>query len=210
MDLICFDMDNTLVDADKAHLLAYNKAFKKNNLSMVADKELKIRFGKLGKLIVHELFPRLSWKKINKIMEDHHKIIINGAKYMKSFPGVKPVLNKLHENYKFAVISNGRHSEIEAILKAAGFDPGLFDLLVGSDEVKNAKPYPDEIFKAEKILHLKASFMVGDTIYDIIAGKRANVKTIAVLTGNHTRKMLEKENPDYIINSLKDLLKILE
>ncbi|MBI2673476.1 HAD family hydrolase [Candidatus Woesearchaeota archaeon] len=203
-------MDNTLVDADKAHLLAYNKAFKKNNLSMVADKELKIRFGKLGKLIVHELFPSLSWDKVNKIMEDHHRIIMNESKKcIKPFPGVKSTLKKLHKKYRIAVISNGRHSEIVAVLKAAGFDPGLFALLVGSDEVEHAKPYPDEIFKAERMLCMKASYMVGDTVYDIIAGKRAGVKAIAVLTGNHTREMLEKENPDYIINSIKDLPKVL-
>ena len=32
MDLICIDMDNTLIDSDKAHILSYNKAFVNNNL----------------------------------------------------------------------------------------------------------------------------------------------------------------------------------
>ena len=32
MDLICLDMDNTLIDSDKPHIQAYNWAFKKNNL----------------------------------------------------------------------------------------------------------------------------------------------------------------------------------
>lgn len=211
MELICFDMDDTLVDADKAHIIAYEKAFKKYGLPKVPDKKLKKMFGRLGKYIVHELFPKLSWERINEIMEENHRVIIEESKrFIKPIPGVKTALRKLHKKYKLAVVSNGMHSEIETILKTSGIDVKLFDVIIGNDEVEHAKPYPDEIFKAEKILHLKASYMVGDTTYDILAGKKARVKTIAVLTGNHTRNMLEKEKPDYIIKSVKDLPKILK
>ncbi len=50
--------------------------------------------------------------------------------------------------------------------------------------------------------------MIGDTIYDIIAGKKAKVKTIAVLTGNHSRKKLQKVNPNLIINGVANLTRL--
>ena len=105
---------------------------------------------------------------------------------------------------------------IDTALNQAGWDvndPGQvvqeFDILVGSDDVAHQKPMPDEIFKAEKLAHEKASFMVGDTIYDIRAGKKANVKTVAVLTGIHNLSLLWQEKPTMVVKSVKDLPSIL-
>jgi len=42
-DLICFDLDNTLINSEKAHVTAYNFALKKNGFN-------KVPFGKLVKL----------------------------------------------------------------------------------------------------------------------------------------------------------------
>ncbi|MEK6826684.1 MAG: HAD hydrolase-like protein, partial [Nanoarchaeota archaeon] len=72
-----------------------------------------------------------------------------------------------------------------------------------------SKPWPDEIMKAEKLMRHKARFMVGDSIYDVMAGKKAGVKTIAILSGRYSRKQLEMVNADYILERFNDLLKIL-
>ena len=45
MKLVCFDMDNTLVKSDKIHIIAFNKAFQKNNLPKANPKNLKNLFG---------------------------------------------------------------------------------------------------------------------------------------------------------------------
>jgi len=47
--------------------------------------------------------------------------------------------------------------------------------------------------------------MVGDSIYDIQAARKAKVKGIAVLTGDHSRSMLKKQKPFMILNSVKGL-----
>lgn len=208
--LICFDMDNTLIDADKLHVTAFNKAFKKNNLKAPNPKKLKKLFGKLGILIVKDLFPKLRHKEILKVLEDHDNFVYKETKkYAKPFKGVKKTLKKLKEEYKLGVISNCKHKEILEILKAAGLEKKLFDVIIGNDDVKHGKPWPDEILKAEKLTHVRAAFMVGDTIYDIMAGKKAKVKTIAVLTGNHSRKMLKKYKPDYTLKGIHEIPKVI-
>ncbi len=205
-EVICFDMDNTLIDADKIHVVAFNKAFKKNNLKAIKAEKLKKLFGKLGTLILKELFPSLDYKKIKKVLLDHDEYVYTETKkYAKPFQGVPQTLRRLKKEYKLAVISNCKHKEIIQILDAARLDKKLFDIVIGNDDVKHGKPWPDEILKAEKLVHVNAGYMVGDTIYDVIAGKKAGVRTIAVLTGNHTRKMLQQYKPDYIIKNLKEL-----
>ena len=51
--------------------------------------------------------------------------------------------------------------------------------------------------------------MIGDSIFDIQAGKAAKFKTVAVLTGNDSKAKLKKEKPNYILKSIKDLPKII-
>jgi histidinol-phosphate phosphatase family protein len=56
------------------------------------------------------------------------------------------------------------------------------------------------------------SFMIGDKLSDIEFGKRFNLKTILVLTGNGKKtlyKGLKDIKPDYIVENLSSVLKIL-
>ncbi len=130
-------------------------------------------------------------------------------KYVRKIFGVERVLRKIKNNYFIAVLSNCSHKNIEVILKSAGYDLSLFDLLIGYDDVKKPKPYPDEIIKAENLMKVDSVYMVGDSPYDIMAAKKAKVKCIGVLSGHYTREVLEKEKPFKIIKSLKELLKIV-
>ncbi len=211
MGLICFDLDNTLVDSDKLHVFAFQKAFKNHNLPKVKDHIIKELLGLTGTIIIKTLFHKLSDNKIKEVVKEHNKYSIKHAKsFIKPLPGVKHVLKKLKKHHQLGIVSNCAHKEILAILKAACIDVKLFDIIVGDDEVKHGKPWPDEILKAEKLAHHNADYMVGDSPYDIMAGKKAKCKTIAVLTGDYSRKRLKEENPDYIIKNLKKLPEVLK
>ena len=203
-------MDNTILDSNKAHILAYNKAFEKSGLKKVKPEKLKKLFGLIHIKIIKKNFPKLKLKEIKKIVEDHNYFMMNETKkYIKPFEGVESTLKKLRKKYRLALLSNCSHKEILVSLKAAKLDKNLFDILIGNDEVKHPKPSPDEIIKAEHLLHLKADYMVGDTIYDIMAGKKAGVKTIAVLTGNQSKNLLSKEKPFLILKSVNELPKFI-
>ena len=96
------------------------------------------------------------------------------------------------------------------MLKGAKIDKKIFKEIIGVDDVRRSKPYPDEIFKAEHLAKQKADFIVGDSIYDIIAGRKARIKTIGVLSGHYSRILLKKQGADHIINSVNDLPKLLK
>ena len=209
--LICFDLDNTLVSSDKLHIFAFQQAFKNYGLPKVKDTAIKNLLSITADILVKKIFPRLSGKKVRAVVAEHNKYSVKYAKkFIKPFPGVKSVLKKLKKDYELGVVSNCAHKEIISILKASGIDVKLFDVIIGDDEVRHGKPWPNEIFKAERLTHHNADYMVGDSPYDIIAGKKAKCKTISVLTGDFNRKRLKEENPDYIIKNLKELPEILE
>lgn len=208
--LLCFDFDNTLVSSDTAHILAYNKSFVKNGLPAVSPQRLKKEFGQVGRVVVQKVYPHLKPMEVAKIIHDHHLFLIRETlRYVKPIPGAIAVLQQLRENYRIVLTSNCGISVLHALMRGAGIDHNLFDLCITQDNVKHPKPAPDEIFKAEHLLHLEADYMIGDSIYDVRAGKKAGVKVIAVLTGNHSRSVLAKEKPFKIISSIRELPKAI-
>jgi histidinol-phosphate phosphatase family protein len=78
------------------------------------------------------------------------------------------------------------------------------------------KPEPGMILKAARDLNinLKKSFMVGDALIDIVAGKRAGLTSILVKTGpGHSRlDKLYKKNfkPDFIVKNLTEVVRIIK
>lgn len=89
-----------------------------------------------------------------------------------------------------------------------------FKAIVTSQDVTQPQPSPEILFEAAQklMVPIKECAFVTDSIVDIQAGKAADVKTVAVLTGLFNRKELEKWRPDFIvkdINCIPDLLGIL-
>ncbi|MBU2633692.1 MAG: HAD family hydrolase [Nanoarchaeota archaeon] len=209
MKLILFDLDNTLVKSDMSHGIAFNKSLSKLGFKKINVKKMSKHFGKPKDGVVEALAPTKDKKILNKILYYHDMYLYEvSKKYNRKVRGVVGVLKFLKKKYKLGIVSNCKHKNILTLLKASGLDYKLFDVIVGNDDVRRSKPFPDEIFKAEKILHMDACCIVGDSVYDVRAGKKAKVKTISVLTGVYSRNVLKKEKPDYILKSVVDLKKI--
>jgi len=210
MKLICFDLDNTLIDSEEAHIKAYNEALEKNGFKKAKTKDILNMMGMPHLELIKKLIKEKNKKILKKVSADHNQAIIKKYhKYAKAKPGTIITLKKLKKKYKIAIVSNTTHKEILSLLKGAKINKNYFNLIIGNDEVKHSKPRPDEILEAEKLTHHKAEFMIGDSIYDIIAGKKAKVKTIAIISGRYTRNKLKKEKPTHIIKKIKDILKII-
>ena len=209
-ELICLDFDNTIILSDKAHISAYNKAFAKFGLPAISAEKMRKEFGRVGKILVKRMYPNLSHAKLSAIIKEHHRLLVREtAKFARPVPGAIAALKKLRKRYKLAITTNCSKKILFALMKGAGIDRRLFSLCIGHDMVVHPKPAPDEIYKAEHLLHLNAKYMVGDTVYDIMAGKKSKTKVIAVLTGHHSRAKLQKKKPFKIIKSIKELPEII-
>ncbi len=82
------------------------------------------------------------------------------------------------------VMTNDAESVAHAQLKQAGVFE-RFDFVAGYDSGYGSKPSPDPLlaFAAKMNLAPERVLMVGDSAHDLVAGRAAGMKTVAVLTG---------------------------
>lgn len=125
---------------------------------------------------------------------------------IKPFPdlGALEELKKL--NLKLAAVSNASQECTEFVLELFGLRK-YFDLVIGKDysNLDGVKPNPYLIEKALKELSLtpEETLMVGDSHHDVIAGKRAGMKTVNVI------RFGEVEGADYYVKDLWELVELV-
>ncbi|MCG2689819.1 HAD family hydrolase [Candidatus Parcubacteria bacterium] len=123
------------------------------------------------------------------------------------FPGIEDMLNFLDmEGIELAVLSSFMQKNLEFNLKRFGIETYFKKRIVGDadDKVEGLKQLlAENNFKSEETAY------VGDMVYDIIAGKEAGLgMTIAVLWGFDSKEKLIEANPDDLIESPNDIVRL--
>lgn len=206
--IICFDLDGTLVDTEEWVSNAIKESFRKNGLK-VNDKKIYQVWGLTIRSLIKKEYPSTKKEKTDKIVKDFEKTRSKTINKLKPFKNTKRVLRNLSKKYTMCLVSNNKHRRILQILNQTKIDKKLFKAIVGYDDVRKPKPFPNEIYKAERELGKRVKFMVGDTEQDIKTAKRAKVKSIIILTApKEHRKSLK--NADYKIKDIKELPKLIK
>ena len=209
LKLIIFDLDGTLVDTKQDITTALNYALKQYGIQELTVQDTVKMVGEgitrlIEKVIGNE---RLGIRDeiIRRFVEYYSGHL---ADYSLEYPYVRETLEQL-SLYKKAVISNKRESLSEELLNKLDLLK-YFNLIVGSDTTSERKPSPVPVQYVLEKLDIKQdeSIIVGDSNYDIEAGKKAGIRTVAVTYGYRERRYLQ--DADYMIDSLKDLADLIE
>ncbi|MBY9001856.1 MAG: HAD family hydrolase [Candidatus Heimdallarchaeota archaeon] len=128
--------------------------------------------------------------------------------------GVTDTLKFLKDQgFKLALVTSASRITTRALKKSYPEIYNKFDCIYTRNDVKLTKPSPDQLLLALKKLDVDKAktAMIGDFISDIIAGKEAGVKTIAVLSEypEVNRFPLESAEPDIIINNITEIPNII-
>lgn len=128
------------------------------------------------------------------------------------FAGTTEVLTELRRRgYKIAVVtSKGRELALRG-LKLFSLDQ-LLDSAVFLEDTNFHKPRPEPILAALEKLSVspRSAVYVGDSPHDIVAGRAAGVRSLAALWGPAPRLDLELAQPDYVADSIYNLLDIFK
>lgn len=206
--IICFDLDGTLVISTPVW---HESLMEIINLDedLIQAEELRGYVGYTVSQILKEKFK--DWEK-DKIKDTVTKIrskFLEKLEKVDLIEGALDVLNLLKEDYDLAVLSNDTEDEIFKILEAAGIDSGLFSFVVGSDDVENPKPSPDELLSIKFATDQDILCMVGDAETDIKSASAAGITAVLVNTGLISDEKARLIPFDFRIDSVNDLPSIL-
>ena len=207
--LIIFDLDGTLVDTSGDITNALNYALKPYGLRDLTVEDTMKMVGEgitrlIEKILENERI-QMRDTVIKRFLDYYSEHLVD---FSTLYPHVRETLEKLN-GYKKAVISNKREYLSIRLLDKLDLLK-YFDLVVGSDTTSERKPSAVPVIYVFTKLGVNPdeSIIVGDSNYDIEAGKKAGLKTVAVTYGYRERQYLI--DADYIIDSIKDLLTLLD
>ncbi len=130
----------------------------------------------------------------------------------RAYPGVVSTLAALtrRDDLRLAVVSNKPERASRELLRAMDMD-GFFDVVAGGDSFEEMKPSPLPLRRIMERLRIlpAATVMIGDSVYDMQAGKAAGVRTVAVLYGFQPPEMLKALEPDHTVSAFSEILDII-
>jgi len=191
---ILFDMDGVLVDSLDSWWLSLNTALEAYNQKKISRDEF------IEKYWGHDLYDNI--KKMNLPLEVArfcNNVYGKNIDKITIYKETKPTLEKLVK-YKKAIITNTPKDCTVQILKKFSIEK-FFDFIITSDDVITAKPNPEIVLKACKLLKVepKDVVLVGDTDSDVKAGKAAGCEVVGI-----------NVDADYKIKSISELILLLE
>ena len=214
VDAVIFDLDGTLIDSIGIYFKIVDIVFERLSLPPVS-REAILEAVKEGDFDWDCVLPDDVKERKDEIISNAVEIILEiyprmFGKDLKLIQGVDRVLKTIsRDGLRIGLVTStpqqGMVYKMKP-LKKAGIDK-LFEAIITTDDVKNKKPAAEPLVECLRRLQVDAirSVYVGDTRVDIKAGKSAGMKTIGVLTGFDDLTALEEEEPDAIIQSVRDL-----
>jgi phosphoglycolate phosphatase len=145
------------------------------------------------------------------ITKDQIDVIFNKAIHEvgepKPFPHVKEIVMHFHEHKKrIIVISSVPQDKLEQEARDYGIKQYINDL---NGSVHDKIDIIKDILK-KNFFNPEQTLYVGDLPHDIVAGKSAGVKTVAVTWGYTDKERLMDHNPDFTIEDIRELKDIID
>jgi HAD superfamily hydrolase (TIGR01509 family) len=199
------DVDGTLVDTVYHHALAWYRAFRSQDLEMEVWRVHR-RIGMGGDQLVADLCG-------DEVEERHGDALRDAEKELYSeligevcpLPGARALIEALKERgHEVVLSSSAKQEELDHYLDLLEARDRVDDWTSSAD-VEKTKPAPDLIQVALEKVTVKEAVMVGDSIWDAEAAKRAGVPTIGLLTGGFGEAELREAGADPVFASLDDL-----
>lgn len=135
----------------------------------------------------------------------------NAVRLIRSFPGMRDAVEAIHRaGFRLAVVTSKLRENALRELRSCELD-AYFPTLVSASDVERPKPHPEPVLSALRALDLPPAdaLFVGDSLYDLAAGRAAGVRTAAALWGPFDRDQLREGAPDHWLLDVTALLRLL-
>ncbi|TLZ83113.1 MAG: HAD family hydrolase [Methanobacteriota archaeon] len=209
-----FDLDGTLVDSVYHHVIAWHQALARAGIALSVWR-IHRRIGMSGGLFVNALMRELGHRptsaQIQAMQEEHARAYLELANQVPPLPGAPELLTTLSDlEVPWAIATSGRLETARATLQGLGIPSRI--PVVTRDDVAHAKPDPDLFLAAAERLEVDIAdcVVVGDSVWDMLAARRARALGVGLLSGGYGREELERVGAYQVYEDPGDLLSHLD
>ncbi len=205
---LIFDLDGTLVDSMGDIHIAANLLLAEYGLYALDADALLPCIGKGVRFLVENVLEAAGWTGGDLSAAVARYRVLYGEHALDTtapYPGVGETLDRL-AHLEMAVVSNKPEEATRGILQALGL-ADYFSVVAGGDSFPEMKPSPLPLIRVMEAAdaHPSRSWMIGDSVYDIEAGKAAGTGTVAVTWGFQAPEKLKALTPDRVVNAFAEI-----
>jgi phosphoglycolate phosphatase-like HAD superfamily hydrolase len=199
------DIDGTLVDTNYHHAIAWYRAFRKFDLSPPVWR-IHRHIGMGG----DQLIAAVAGDEVEDEFGDDIRDV-EGDLYMQLIDEVQPleggrelIVSLKDSGHRVVLASSAKEQEVDHYLDLLEVRDVVDDWTTSAD-VENTKPAPDLVESALKKMGVDKAVLVGDSTFDIEAALRAEIGTLAVLTGGFSEDELMEVGALRVFGSIVEL-----
>jgi HAD superfamily hydrolase (TIGR01549 family) len=204
--LVILDVDGTLVDTNYHHAIAWFRAFQRYEVTLPVwriHRHIGMGGDQLIEALAGEEVEKRSGDQIREAEGELYRELIGEVRTME---GSRELIEDLREaGHRVVLASSAKEWEVEHYLDLLDARE-IVDGWTTSADVENTKPQPDLIKAAlDKVDDDGAAILIGDTVWDVEAAKRAGIETLAVLTGGFSEAELLEAGAKEVFSSVDEL-----
>jgi HAD superfamily hydrolase (TIGR01509 family) len=206
-----FDLDGTLVDSVYNHVRAWHLALREEGVELSIwriHRKIGMSGGLFTNQLLRELGRPIDEAAIRRLRARHAEHYVALAHEVVPLPGAVELLEALKDlDLPWAIATSGRMETAAANLRSLGLVP-QGTTVVTRDQVNYAKPDPDLFVEAARRLGTKTqgSYVIGDSIWDMIAAARCGALGIGLLSGGYGREELMSAGALRVYDDPADML----
>lgn len=205
-----FDLDGTLVDSVYQHVLAWREALENSGIELAIwriHRRVGMSGGLFASALLRETGKEVSSAQAEQLQRSHAAAYSRLLVQVRPLPGAQDLLTCLtNAGVSWAIATSGRGESARQTLQLLQIDPHV--PVVTRDQIQHAKPDPDLFLAAAERLKgdIETCVVIGDSVWDLLAARRARALGIGVLSGGYGQDELERAGAYRVYQDPLDLL----
>ncbi|MEV5427792.1 HAD family hydrolase [Streptomyces sp. NPDC052701] len=203
-----FDVDGTLVDTNHLHVVSWWEAFRQAGHRVPMHAVHRAVGLPSADLVAHLLGDGRDPGQDAALSAAHKALYGQYFDRLPALPRAGELLRRLHhDGWKVVLATSAGDAELTALRRALDADDAIA-ATAGADDVDRGKPAPEPVEHALDLVGVapERAVFVGDTVWDMRAGRRAGVRCVGVLCGGVPRADLEEAGADAVYDDPAALL----
>ena len=209
-----FDLDGTLIDSVYQHVLAWREALEAESIDIAVwsiHRKIGMSGGLFARALLRETGTSLDPDVLDRLQSAHRDAFARYAAGVRPLPGAVALLRRLTDlAVPWAIATSGRRETAGPTLAMLDVPEGV--PVITRDLVARAKPDPDLFLAAAAALDLPIEdcIVVGDSVWDLLAARRARALGVGLLSGGYGREELDRAGAFRVYEDPADLLQHLD